>query len=101
MKDRFGNKVIVGWPPHHLIYIEAALTLPHRERVEAYHDIADMTGRTYATVQKRAERMREEIAARAGRERRAAASLAYQAAEEAKRRLSRNWMRLESRGFRL
>jgi hypothetical protein len=50
MKDRFGNPIIIGWPAHHILWIEAAMTLPHRERIAAFQEIADMTGRGYASV---------------------------------------------------
>lgn len=50
MIDRFGKPVLVGWPAHHILWIEAAMTLPRTQRMEAFTDIAEMTGRSYACV---------------------------------------------------
>lgn len=50
MKDRFGHPVSVGWPAHHILWIEAAMTLPRRERLAAFDDIGEMTGRGSASV---------------------------------------------------
>jgi hypothetical protein len=52
--DRFGNRVSVAWPEHHLIMIEAALTLPFQERQDAFRDIAEITTRTLPQVRNRA-----------------------------------------------
>ena len=54
MLDRWGNPIVVGWPPHHIVWIEAALTLPRHERTQALKEIADMVGRPLVCVQKRA-----------------------------------------------
>ena len=50
MKDRFGNPINVGWPEHHILWLEAAMSLPARDRAEAFQDIADLTGRSFAAV---------------------------------------------------
>lgn len=50
MLDRFGHRVSVGWPAHHILWIEAAMTLPHAERIDAFNEIGEMTGRGYAAV---------------------------------------------------
>lgn len=50
MIDRFGNFVQVGWPAHHILWIRAAMSLEAHEMREAFHDIASLTGRSYACV---------------------------------------------------
>ena len=64
--DRFKNPVRVDWPRHHLVWIDAALTLRGDEHKEALNDIAAMTCRSYAAVYCKASRRREEarVAAR-------------------------------------
>lgn len=67
MIDRFGNPIIIGWPAHHVIYLEAALSLPRSERAQAFQDIAELTGRALQLVRDKAykierERMRKLVA---------------------------------------
>ena len=50
MKDRFGKPIAVGWSEHELVWLRAAMSLPFGERMAAFRDIADMTGRTTAAV---------------------------------------------------
>lgn len=50
MIDRFGNTIQLGWWPHELLWIEAALTLPISERREALDDIATMSNRSLGSV---------------------------------------------------
>lgn len=54
MIDRYGHRVAVGWPEHHLEWIKAALSLDMKARQEAFHDIAEMTGRGFKAVRARA-----------------------------------------------
>lgn len=60
MIDRFGKPIRVGWAPHELLYIEAALTFRASERSSAYQDIADMTGRSLIAIRAKAENMASE-----------------------------------------
>lgn len=60
MIDRFGNRVSVAWPEHHLEWIRAALTLDFAERQAAYRDIASMTGRGIKAVRDRAKFMKDQ-----------------------------------------
>lgn len=58
MLDRYGNRVLVGWALHELIWIEAALSLPSRAlRAAAYEDIADLSGRGVLAVRDKANHM--------------------------------------------
>lgn len=59
MIDRSGAEVVVAWPEHHIIWLEAALTLPKSERHAAFQDIAEMTGRTFCAVRSKAYWMNE------------------------------------------
>jgi hypothetical protein len=59
MIDRFGQKINVGWAAHEDLWLEAANTLDRRERLQALHDIAALTGRAHTSVLARAARMRE------------------------------------------
>lgn len=54
MLDRLGLPIAVGWPPHHIIYLQAALALPRSEHTAAFQDIADLTGRSLNAVQSKA-----------------------------------------------
>ena len=54
MIDRFGAPIYVGWPEYQRLWILAALTLPRKERLAAFQDISDLTGRTLCAVQDRA-----------------------------------------------
>lgn len=58
MIDRFGSKVSVAWPEHHLVWVEAALTLDFKDRQQAYRDIAEMTGRSVSAVRDRAKHVK-------------------------------------------
>lgn len=50
MIDHMGREIAVGWSDHHIVWIEAAMTLPKNKRTEAFQDIADMTGRSLNAV---------------------------------------------------
>ena len=54
MLDRFGDPIRVGWAEYELLYLQAAMTLTRTERLEAFFDIAAMTGRTFIAVRQRA-----------------------------------------------
>jgi hypothetical protein len=58
--DRWGRPIRLGWPRHHLVWIEAALTLPKMERLRAYEDISSLTGRSLTAVLQRAAVVRRE-----------------------------------------
>lgn len=65
-----GRDIQVGWSDHHIVWIEAAMTLPRSERTDAYRDIAAMTGRTLTAVRCKAywigeQRHKEMIRAKA------------------------------------
>ena len=60
MIDSSGKSIIVGWSVTELLYLDAAMTLPTKERPQAYEDIASMTGRRVATVYRKASSLREE-----------------------------------------
>ena len=51
---RFGNPVRVGWAPFELEWVKAALTLTRTERLSAYRDISEMTGRSMKSIANRA-----------------------------------------------
>jgi ribonuclease D len=59
MIDRWGVPIYVGWADHEIIWVQAAMTLDHGERLEAYQDIASMTGRTFKAVKQKVSDMRE------------------------------------------
>lgn len=62
------KRVDIAWPEHHIVWVEAAMTLPRSERTAAYKDIAAMTGRTLSAVRCKAywlEEQRHEQALRA------------------------------------
>lgn len=52
--DRWGKTVLIGWADHEMEWVRAALTLPQRQRLDAFADIASMTGRTFCAVADRA-----------------------------------------------
>lgn len=54
MLDRYGRPIIVGWSETEMLWVEAALSLPHFSRIAAYEDIAGMTGRPLAMIQRKA-----------------------------------------------
>lgn len=54
MKDRWGNQIQVGWAEHEILWVKAAIKLPRDERIEAFQDIAAMTGRTEFAVRDKA-----------------------------------------------
>lgn len=54
MIDRHGNRIDIGWAPHEILWLEAALTLRMTERMPAYQDIAEMTGRSVRAIQAKA-----------------------------------------------
>lgn len=61
MINRWGKSITVGWPEHHILWIEAAMTLPTRmERLSAYEDICDLTGRSLKAVMCKAAQMADE-----------------------------------------
>lgn len=57
MLDRFGKTVRVAWAEHEILWLKAAMTLPRTERWEAFQDISDMTGRTFAAITYQAQRL--------------------------------------------
>lgn len=59
MIDRYGQHVNIGWAEHEDTWLAAANTLDRKERIQALHDIAALTGRAYVSVLSRAARMRE------------------------------------------
>ena len=54
MIDRFGRPIRLGWSPYQLEWIKAALTLARTERLSAYRDISEMTGRSMKAIANRA-----------------------------------------------
>jgi len=40
----------IGWWPHEIIWVEAAITLKGEMKFAAFRDISEMTGRSYAAV---------------------------------------------------
>lgn len=60
MLDQAGKPVIVGWPEYQLLYLRAAVSLTKRDRWEAYQDIAEMVGRSFASVKRKAEMLQAE-----------------------------------------
>jgi len=50
MVDRFGQPILIGWPAHHILWVQAAMMLDIPERQAAFRDIAQMTGRSYKSV---------------------------------------------------
>lgn len=54
MIDRFGDQVRVGFAPHEILWIKAALTLVYHERPAAYRDIAAMSGRSIPVIRRKA-----------------------------------------------
>jgi len=75
MITKDGTEIIVGWSDHHIVWIEAAMTLPKNQRTAAYQDIADMTGRTLTAVRCKAywigeKRHNEQLRIEAARTRR-------------------------------
>lgn len=51
MIDHFGHTIKVGYSEHELIWLRAAMTLPRGERISAFRDIAEMTGRPLYAIQ--------------------------------------------------
>lgn len=60
MIDAGGRPVIVGWPEYQELWLRAAVSLPKRDRWEAYENIAEMTNRSLASVKRRAEALQAE-----------------------------------------
>lgn len=56
--DRFGHRINIGWADHEDLWIEAANTLGRSERQAAFRDIAELTGRDYACILRRASLFR-------------------------------------------
>lgn len=81
MKDRFGRAINVGWSDHHIVWIRAAMTLPHAERMAAFWDIGELTGRGYASVYGKARHILREREAAERRSELASRARAYQAAQ--------------------
>jgi hypothetical protein len=50
MKDRYGDPIRVGWSDHHIVWLEAAMTLSGEERDYAIQDIGELTGRSPEAV---------------------------------------------------
>lgn len=59
--NRWGDQVRVAWQEHELLWVRAALTLPKEARGNAFHQIADMRGCAYATVQSKGTAIRKQI----------------------------------------
>lgn len=58
MIDAHGNPIQLAWSPVEIIWLEASITLPTlKERMDAYKDIAAMTGRTFSAIKAKALRM--------------------------------------------
>lgn len=57
MIDRFGKHVSVGLSPVEIEWLKAAVSLPRRERMAAYREVAQMTGRKLSNVQHHAQRL--------------------------------------------
>jgi hypothetical protein len=56
--DRFGKTICVGWSAHEILWIEAAMSLGTRgERMQAFLDIASLTGRSYRNVRDKAHHL--------------------------------------------
>lgn len=72
MIDRFGNKIDVAWPTHHILWVEAAMSLSQTARVQAFQDIADLTGRSYIAVYEKHRYIKRKRAEAEDRERRPA-----------------------------
>lgn len=60
MIDAGGRPVTVGWPEYQELWLRAAVSLPKRDRWEAYENIAEMTNRSVASVKRRAEALQTE-----------------------------------------
>lgn len=54
MIDRHGNTILVGWSAHEILWVEAAMTLLPASKIAAFQDIADMTGRSYTAIVRKA-----------------------------------------------
>ena len=54
MIDRHGRPIRIGWSDVELLYIRAALTLTRTERLSAYRDISELTGRSMKAIANRA-----------------------------------------------
>lgn len=67
MMDRFGRPLRIGFAEYELIRIRAAMTLPQREKLEAFHDIADLSGRTFSAVYNKSRWLVENDRSEAGR----------------------------------
>lgn len=50
MVDRFGNRIVVGWPEYQTLWLRAAMSLEPGEMRDAFRDIAALTGRSYGAV---------------------------------------------------
>ncbi len=51
MIDRWGREIRIAWPAHHILWIEAAMSLPIGLRTPAYRDIMELTGRTMQAIE--------------------------------------------------
>lgn len=58
MIGRHGNVIRVAWAKHEMEWLRAALTLPLAQRMVAFHDISDLTGRSFRQVQNQGTRLR-------------------------------------------
>lgn len=54
MKDRSGKTIYIAWARHEFIWLEAAMTLPKKQRLAAYRDISNMTGRSMDAIARQA-----------------------------------------------
>jgi hypothetical protein len=60
MLDRAGKPIVVAWPEHHLLWLEACNQLSAYDRSQAFYDIAALTGRSIGAVREKANKMRLE-----------------------------------------
>jgi len=60
MLDQAGKPVIVSWPEYQHLWLRAAMSLTKRDRWNALEDIASMTGRSFASVKRKAEMLQAE-----------------------------------------
>ncbi len=60
MINRNGGAVLVAWPEHHLLWLEACNQLSAYDRSQAFYDIAALTGRSIGAVRDKANKMRLE-----------------------------------------
>lgn len=50
MRYQYRGAPVIGWKPHEILWLKAALSLPAFEFLEAAEQIAEMSGRTISAV---------------------------------------------------